>query len=864
VTPLGLEYAGGLLVPLYLVSAILIVGLGAGVLLFERFAPASRRFFLLTVILAAWEVPLGLTHAASTPDHAELWLRIAFGAIPLTVPALYWVGRSLAVTRSRLPALAAWAVGGAFAAVNVAGPWLVDGLYTLFFAWPPYAFAWLGAAYMGAELVGLGLTVQVVAVSRRGALSGAEHREKAVLALAITIGALSLLDYGLSPDPFRAGFITPPALLAAVGLVALTAVRYRLFAPGHSFATDEVLRTMSDAVLVCDGVGQIRGSNPAAHRLLGRSEAQLFGMAVGRVAGWFVNGKWQGWTPSGGSRTLELDLQNVWGDPIRVNASVEPIRFGSRPGGVVIVARDIREHLETERALEVQRRYFADLFESSPEGIVLLDAETGLVVRVNREFTHMFGYTPEEAVGRHLNDLIVPEERVSEAQELDAAARSGQRVRTETVRKRKDGSLVEVSVLARHLRIPGEPVQLYGVYRDITARKETERALQEREEELRHAQKLEAVGKLAGGIAHDFNNLLTVINGHVRFALQHVDQESKLEGDLLEIKKSGARAAALTQQLLAFSRRQVLHPQVLDPNDVVRDIQAMLRRLIGEHIRVDLRLTGRDIRVRADRGQLEQVLINLVVNARDAMPRGGTLTLETDVVALGADDDRIERWDVQPGSFVRLRVGDTGVGMDGEVLERAFEPFFTTKEPGKGTGLGLATVFGIVKQSGGHIRVRSAPGAGTVCEVILPRADGYRESEDGAGATERSVHGAGGTVLVVEDEDAVRKLAVRVLEREGFQVLAADNGANALDVMEAHNGAVDLVLTDMVMPEMGGRELAWHVRRRRPGVPIVFMSGYDDALVSGSGAEGEFLAKPFTPAKLASRVSELLRPSGPE
>lgn len=856
------SYATDPMVLLYLATAIVIAGLGAGVMLFERFATASRRFFVLTLIAAAWMVPLGLTHGAETEAMARFWLRLAYLAIPLTVPAVYWLARALAATRSRVAGWVAWGIGGAFVASTAVAPWLPEGLRALFVDGGVRGTDWIAPVYLGLEALGIALTIRLLVLSRRGALSGAERQEKLAVASAAIIGALTMADYGIAGDPFRAGLLTPLALLAGVAIIAFAAFRYRLFAPAQSFATDEVLRTMSDAVVVCDGLGQIRASNPAARRLLGRSEGQLLGKPVGWFVGRSEDGKWRQWAPIGGSATEELDLRNAVGEPIRVSASVEPIRFGSRSVGAVIVARDIRERLQTERELEVQRRYFADLFESSPEGIVLVEAETNRVRRINREFTRLFGYTAEEAVGERLNDLIVPEDQVGEAEELDGRARGGVRVKTETVRRRRDGSAVEVSVLARNLQIPGEPFQLYGVYRDITDRKETERALQEREEELRHTQKLEAVGKLAGGVAHDFNNLLTVINGHARFALEKVGEADGVREDLVEIEKAGTRAAALTQQLLAYSRRQVLHPQVLDPNAVIRDLQGMLKRLIGEHIRVETRLTERELRVRADRGQLEQVLINLVVNARDAMPDGGSLTLETDAMELPPSDDRIERWEVRPGPFVRLRVVDTGVGMDAQTLERAFEPFFTTKAPGKGTGLGLATVFGIVKQSGGHIRVRSVPGAGTVCEVVLPEVEGTPTSEAPETGRAREDRPAGGTVLVVEDEAAVRRLAVRVLERDGYVVLAAENGARALEVMESHEGEIDLVLTDMVMPDMGGQELAWHLHRRRPGLPILFMSGYDDALV-GEDEEGgaEFLAKPFTPAALVERVADSLRPT---
>lgn len=1001
-SPISAEYIADPMVPLYVLSALLIAGLGAGVLLFERFTDSSRRVFLLALVIAFWVAPLGLTHAAATPEGVQFWLRIAYLFLPLAFPALYWMVESQG-EGTWPPSKLVWWLGGGFSLLNAGTPWLVEGLRSLFTAGALSGWGWLGALYIAFEVVIVGFTTHHLVIARRGALSGAERKEKLLLGAAAAVGSLTMLDYILATDPFRAGLLTPLSLLAAAGLVTLSAVRHRIFAHGQSLAADEVLRTMSDAVLVCDGEGRIRGSNPAAHRLLGRSEAQLRGMLVGEVVGRWHGNEWRGWQFSAESATEELELRSAPGEPVRVSASIEPVRLGARLVGSVLVARDIRDRLEVERALkaserrymslfwhnpaslyefdlegrfeavnpvgeellgrsheqlrgrpfteivdpsdlekaaqlfgevlagksreyelailtaagerreirgvsipifergevvgvfgvaldvsehvrvqrelEVQRSYFADLFESSPEGIVLLEAESERILRVNAEFRRMFGYSSEEAVGRELNDLIVPPDLMWEGVQLSTAAREGGGLRSETVRRRKDGSLVEVSVLARNLPVAGHREQLYGVYRDITDRKETERALREREEELRHAQKLEAVGKLAGGIAHDFNNLLTVINGHAGFALESVDADDPLHQDLLEIEKAGARAASLTQQLLAYSRRQVLHPQPLDPNAVVQGIRGMLGRLIGEHIRVETRLTEEDVRVRADRGQLEQVLVNLVVNARDAMPEGGTLTFETDVLTLQPGDPRIPRWEVTAGCYVRLRVRDTGTGMDADTLEHAFEPFFTTKEQGKGTGLGLATVFGIVKQSGGHVTVVSEPGAGTVCDVILPRtAESTAPAGDsseafpapatpgapGRGTLPEGVRPVGVTVLVVEDEAAVRKLAVRVLERAGCTVLSAENGARALEVIEAHERALDLVVTDLVMPDMGGRELAEHLRHRLPELPILFMSGYDDELFADDDSHSAFLAKPFTPAALTEHVTAALnRPSTP-
>jgi PAS domain S-box-containing protein len=556
---------------------------------------------------------------------------------------------------------------------------------------------------------------------------------------------------------------------------------------------------------------------------------------------------------SGESREYEIAVRTAQGGRRKIRGVSIPIFDGPEVSGVFGVALDVTEQDRIQHELEVQRRYFADLFNSSPEGIVLVDPND-TVTRINEEFTRMFGYTSKEALGRKLTELIVPEELAREGPALNDQAQTEGRVRTETVRRRKDGTRIDVSLLARELRIPGEPRQLYGVYRDITARKEAERALQQREEELRHAQRLEAVGKLAGGVAHDFNNLLTVINGHARFALENIDEDCVAGPELEEIERAGARAAALTQQLLAYSRRQVLHPRVLDPNAVIAETEGMLRRLIGEHIRIETRCTDETVRVRADRGQLEQVLVNLVVNARDAMPDGGEITLETEVLHLDADDDRVERWSVEPGEFVTIRVTDTGRGMAPDTLEHAFEPFFTTKETGKGTGLGLATVFGIVKQSDGHVVATSEPGTGTSVQVFLPRSHEAIASPAEPPDEPRRA-GFDATVLIVEDEDAVRKLAVKALEKDGCTVLAAANGVEALELVDRHDGPLDLVVSDLVMPDMGGRELAAELRQRRPELPILFMSGYDDAMVDDGDDAPAFLAKPFTPAELSARVA---------
>jgi two-component system, cell cycle sensor histidine kinase and response regulator CckA len=389
-------------------------------------------------------------------------------------------------------------------------------------------------------------------------------------------------------------------------------------------------------------------------------------------------------------------------------------------------------------------------------------------------------------------------------------------------------------------------------------RRRAEDALREREEQLRQAQKMEAIGQLAGGVAHDFNNLLTVINVHTDLMLLQLQDDDVLKGDIVEIARAAARAAALTRQLLTFSRKQVVQPQVLDLARVVTGVEPMLRRLIGEDVEFQTHVHRVDP-VLADEGELEQVLINLVVNARDAMPQGGRLRVELRNVVV--DEQLSARHPtVRVGEYVQLTVSDSGMGMTSETMARAFEPFYTTKEPGRGTGLGLSTVYGIVKQSNGVITVDSTPGQGSTFNVYLPVA--RLTAEPAAAALERrSSASKGETLLLVEDEDSVRRLARRVLESQGYTVLEAINGEDALRLASDYAGVIDLLLSDVVMPELGGRLLAERLTASRPEMEVMFMSGYtdDDILRRGLLDRGQrLLQKPFTATALAHEVRSVL------
>jgi nitrogen-specific signal transduction histidine kinase/ActR/RegA family two-component response regulator len=399
------------------------------------------------------------------------------------------------------------------------------------------------------------------------------------------------------------------------------------------------------------------------------------------------------------------------------------------------------------------------------------------------------------------------------------------------------------------------------VIRDISERKNME-------EELRQAHKMEAVGRLAGGIAHDFNNLLTIINGYGELVVGQLRADDPLREPVTQIKKAGERAAELTQQLLAFSRKQIMQPKPLDLSQVVREHEEMLRRLVGEDVEIVTQLSPSLGPVMADQGQIHQVLLNLAGNARDAMPAGGVLTIETAEVEVDASS-AADQSEVPPGSYILLSITDSGTGMDEETLQHIFEPFYTTKDVGAGTGLGLATVHGIVTQSGGWIRVQSKPGRGTTLRIYLPRIAPVAHTRSVPVEPQAAVDGSE-TVLVVEDLAELRKLAVAVLGNCGYKVLHAGDGRDALAVADGHAGPIHLLLTDVVMPGMTGQLLAQQLRTRRPETKVLYMSGYTGDRMSPGGAleaDVAFLQKPFTPAQLLARVRRILSQAdtrGPE
>ncbi|HXB57062.1 MAG TPA: PAS domain S-box protein [Vicinamibacteria bacterium] len=522
------------------------------------------------------------------------------------------------------------------------------------------------------------------------------------------------------------------------------------------------------------------------------------------------------------------------------------------PLEVVASWSDVTERKQAELRLQEREEQYRLLFDSNPHPMWVFDAETLAFLAVNDAAVRQYGYTPAEFLGMTINDIRPPEEIPKLSAHLKGLLRmppgspSGWRHRT------KDGSLIEVDISSDPITFQGRKAVLVLAH-DVTEKRRLEA-------QLLQSQKMEAVGQLAGGVAHDFNNLLGVITGYTELMLKDLGVGHPGFRRAAEIQKAADRAGSLTRQLLAFSRKQVLVPEVLDLNTVLDDTEKMLRRLIGEDVQlVTVFASGLGL-VKADPGQMEQVIINLAVNARDAMPRGGKLIIETANVDLDGSYTRLHP-DVKPGSYVMLAVSDTGHGMDADTMSHIFEPFFTTKEEGKGTGLGLSTVFGIIKQSGGHVAVYSEVGQGTSFKVYLPRRE-EAGTLASAGAVRAEAPSTGSeTILLVEDAEALRLLIAEILEVGGYRVLPGASPEQALATADGHDGPIHLLLTDVVMPRMSGRQVADRIKASRPTVKIMYMSGYTDEAISHHGAlepGTHFIQKPFTADALLRKVREVL------
>ncbi|HKH83111.1 MAG TPA: PAS domain S-box protein [Gemmatimonadales bacterium] len=616
-----------------------------------------------------------------------------------------------------------------------------------------------------------------------------------------------------------------------------------------------LVQNSSDLVTILAPDGTILYASDSAERIVGYSPGQLVGSSLlsyldrdsaQKVEVLLQDGQTNGAGP------IEFSLRRADGSPVWLEAVGTNLLNDTTIRGIVLNARDVSERKRSDRALRESEERYRDLFDHASD-LVCMSAPDGSLLYVNRAWVDGTGYGEEEIARMQLMDVVHPESRAFYGEVLQRVLQGDRADHFELVFVPKAGAPITVEGSLSCTFKDGQPSVVRGIYRDVTERKRVE-------EHLRRAERMQAAGKLAGGVAHEVNNMMTGVIGFSEFLLRSLEEGDARRADVEEIIKAGTRAADVTRQLLAFTRQQFLQPQVLDINTVVSNMEKLLRRSLGEAHSLELRLSSEVAPLRADRGQLEQVLINLVINARDALSGHGRVTIETGTAVWDAEyTQRHEGVDIPLGRYVLLAVSDTGCGMEPDVQARIFEPFYTTKPVGQGTGLGLSTVYGIVKQSGGYVWVYSEVGLGSVFKVYLPAAEaGVAVATPEPPKT--PVQGSE-TILVVEDEDMVRNLACRGLEEHGYTVVEAQNGTQALEYIKRHPGSVHLVVSDVVMPEMGGRELARLLVKLEPNLPVLYMSGYtgDDVLQRGLLEPGApFQQKPFTPLGLAAKVRSML------
>ncbi len=619
-----------------------------------------------------------------------------------------------------------------------------------------------------------------------------------------------------------------------------------------------ILRSALDAHVAMDDTGRVTTWNQQAESLFGWTEGEVLGQRLADIIVPHAHreahaaGLRRFLTSGEGpilNQRIELTALRRDGSEFPVELAVAPVRIGTTWLFSAFV-RDITARRAADEALRVSEEKFGSAFQAHPSPMAIARLADTRWVDVNESLLRLFGMNRAETVGRTGHELAIWR-RDEQRRQMLAQLRAGGVFRDVEVewltrsRETRTG-LLSAEVIA----FAGEPHFLLH-FQDVTERKQLEG-------QLRQAQKMEAIGRLAGGVAHDFNNVLTAIFGYVDILREELPADSAAQRDLAEVRRASERAASLTKQLLAFSRQQVLEPMVLEPNALIEDFEKMLHRLIGEDVELRLSLAGDAGNVLADPGQLQQVLMNLVVNARDAMPTGGKLILETANAELSEQYAELHQ-PVVPGRYVMLAVSDTGTGMTPETRARIFEPFFTTKEKGRGTGLGLSTVYGIVKQSGGYVWVYSELGRGTTFKIYLPRVDAAPETL--LPAREPSTVAGTETILLAEDDAVLRPLARGLLEKLGYRVLDAADAAEALEAARQYSDVIHLLLTDVVMPGASGRELARQLETTRPATKVLYVSGYtDDAIVHHGMLEPglNFLQKPFTPAALARKVREVL------
>ena len=681
------------------------------------------------------------------------------------------------------------------------------------------------------------------------------------------IAGIAIALPGLSNALFQLGFLrwlganpTPVIIAGSAVLTAAAIFRHR-FLDVTPVAGSLVMQAIPDLLLVLDGNNRINDFNPRACMTIGFDPAEAVGQPME-----FLPDQWSSaladFSRSSASNA-RIDVETAAGRRT-FEVSASPIKdLMNRRRGKILLIHDITDRVLAEEELAIGQERLRLAFDNSSDGLWDWDVSMGWVYWSPRYYL-MLGYQPGEieAGFETFKGLLHPEDRDKIIEHIEEFIRSSAESNALEFRiRKKDGGWIWVLSRGRVVKRGerGETVRIIGTQVDITEAKHAETALQKSREQLLHAQKMEAVGRLAGGIAHDFNNLLTVISGYCDLVDEKLPEKSPLKEEIGEIVKAAHRAASLTSQLLAFSRKQVLQPRVIEINELLLNMGKMIQRLIGEDVELETRLSSETGRLKADPGQIEQVILNLAVNARDAMPGGGRLTIESSSVFLDDPFCR-DHPEMKPGRFIKISVTDTGRGMDRETLSRIFDPFFTTKEIGKGTGLGLPTAYGIITQSGGHILCASEPGKGMTFTLYFPSTS---EETIGESKRENGKTAANGTetILLVEDEEAVRGFTATILRNAGYTVIEAPGGAEGLSEIKSRRCGLHLLLTDVVMPHMSGRELAGRLAEICGEAKVLYVSGYTGDAIAQHGVleEGiDLIQKPFDARTLLTKIREIL------
>ena len=625
--------------------------------------------------------------------------------------------------------------------------------------------------------------------------------------------------------------------------------------PGELLRLRRAVEASGEVIFMTDSAGTITYVNPEFVRVYGYTPDEIVGHRTPRIlkSGATSSEEYESfWMELLERQVVRREFVNRKkdGSLVEIESSANPIVIDDRLMGFLAVQRDITDRKVTEAALRDSERRYRVLADAAHDSIFIVNRDAEIEY-ANAASIEQFGAKRENTIGKRLGDVFSPGVAEEMWREVFTVFTTGTRQYFEAEFETPGGTIWLGTWLVPMEGDVADVNAVMGVARDITDRKRLER-------EFTQAQKMEAVGRLAGGIAHDFNNLLTAIVGYSDLLLEGPGADSQMLADLGEIKKAGERASRLTRQLLMFSRKETFSPQILDINAVLAELHKMLGRIIGEDIHVDLVMDPALGAVKADPGQIEQVILNLAVNARDAMPQGGSLRIATAIAQVGGEFAHRPEGPVA-GRYVSVSIQDSGCGMTADVLAHVFEPFFTTKPAGKGTGLGLATVYGVVKQSGGHITIDSEPGLGTTVTVYFPEASELPDL-DTAVASKVDVSGTE-TILLVEDEPGLRRLMQRTLEGYGYTVLTARSIGHALEIAERHEHPIELLLSDVIMPEMNGPELAQRVIRLRKAIRVLYVSGFtNQAALDRAELSSRigFLGKPFTPAVLATKVRESL------